>query len=240
MPEKHILCEKPLTMNAKEASEAHDYCKERGVLLMEAFMYKFHPQWERVKDIIDSGEMGKIQAIHTFFAYNNPNPNNIRNIKEYGGGAIMDIGCYGVSTARYLLGKEPEKVVSLIERHPEFGTDMLTSVILDFGKPRALFTVGTALHPYQRFQVFLDAGRVEIDIPFNTYPDVEVSAFVTNNIGTREIKFGPSDQYGLQFEVFAYMVMFSDDSGASIDAVKNMKVIDALFKSEKSGSWEKV
>jgi predicted dehydrogenase len=238
---KHILCEKPITLNATEALAAASYCKEKGVKIMEAFMYRFHPQWQYVKQLADSGEMGDLKSIHTFFGYNNTQKNNIRNIFEYGGGAIYDIGCYAISVPRFLLNREPDRVISLVKRDDDFKTDVLSSAILDFNDARALFTVSTQINPYQRVQLFFAAGRIEIDIPFNTFQDVAVSVYATNYIGTREIKFGPADQYLLMFDAFAKAIINNTAVPTPVeDAIANMKVIDAVFKSELSGNWEKV
>lgn len=130
---KHILCEKPLAMNSSEAKTCIQYAQSKNVSIMEAFMYRFHPQWKHALELIRTGEIGKIQSIHVFFGYNNTDPKNIRNIKENGGGALMDIGCYAVSTARFLLETEPVRVLSLVKRDQNFGTDILSSGILDFG-----------------------------------------------------------------------------------------------------------
>ncbi|HUX38426.1 MAG TPA: Gfo/Idh/MocA family oxidoreductase, partial [Rectinemataceae bacterium] len=144
---KHVLCEKPLAMDAAQARGMAELASQKGLLLMEAFMYRYHPQWLRAKEIIQSGELGAIRAVHAWFGYNNADPSNIRNRIENGGGALYDIGCYAVSVSRWLVGTEPKRCLSLVERDPDFGTDRLSSGILDFGKARATFTVGTRVHP---------------------------------------------------------------------------------------------
>lgn len=238
---KHILCEKPLTLNAPEAAEAGDYCKKKDVVLMEAFMYPFHPQWKRVKEIIDSGELGKIAVVTTFFSYQNLDPKNIRNIKKYGGGGLMDIGCYAISVPRFLLEKEPNRVVSMIDYDESFGIDKLTSALLDFGDARASFTVATQINRFQRVEIHCTAGKIEVEIPFNTYPDVEVKVHVSSAVGERTIPFGPADQYGLQFDAFARYLKGEDVYvNPPEDALNNMKAIDAVIRSAQSGAWESV
>ncbi len=238
---KHILCEKPLTMNAKEAEEAVSYCKQKGVVLMEAFMYPFHPQWKRVKEIIDSGELGKVTVVSTFFSYNNKDAKNIRNIKEYGGGGLMDIGCYAISVPRFLMEKEPKRIVSMIEYDETFGIDKLTSALLDFGDARASFNIATQMNRFQRVEIHCTAGKVEVEIPFNTYPDVEVKVHVSSAVGDRTLSFGPADQYGLQFDAFARFLKGEDVYvNPPEDALNNMKAIDAVVRSAQSGAWELV
>ena len=238
---KHILCEKPIAMNAKEASEAIAYAQSKGVKIMEAFMYRFHPQWIRAKELVQVGEIGGITAIQTFFSYNNPDPENIRNILEYGGGGIMDIGCYAISIPRYFLDREPVKVVSTVVYDSEFNTDKLTSAILDFGKAQATFTVATKTYPYQKVIIHGSSGNITVHIPFNTFPDVPASITVDTKIGIRNIEFPPTDHYGLQFQAFAEAVI--NDLPVPTDpedAVSNMRVIDAVFRSAKNGAWENI
>jgi len=238
---KHILCEKPFAMDAPEAEKAIRYAEGKGVLVMEAFMYRFHPQWKRAREILATGEIGQVHSIHTLFTYMLKDPTNIRNILGAGGGAIPDIGCYAVSSARFLLGKEPERAISLVHRDPVLKTDILSSGILDFGTVRSVFTVATQTHPSQRVDVIGSGGELTIHLPFNAYPDVPLQVTVSTDIGTRNIFAPVSDQYVEMFEAFSRAVR----GGGPVptppqDAIANMKVLDALFRSEKSGTWEKV
>jgi predicted dehydrogenase len=204
-------------------------------------MYKFHPLWQHVKDIVRTNQIGKITYIHTSFSYNNPSKTNIRNIKEYGGGAMMDIGCYAVSVPRFILDAEPNRVVSMISVHPEFGTDMLSSAIMDFGGTRATFSVGTLSESNQRVDIVGTAGKISIPLPFNTFVDVSSSVTVINNIGERVVTFEAVDQYGLMFDAFADAVLNGKIMPVDIeDAVKNQKAVDAVFRSGESEKWEKV
>ncbi len=238
---KAVLCEKPVAMNADEAADAFAYAESKGVMAMEAFMYRFHPQWIRAKELIDIGEIGEVQSIHTIFSYDLTDPSNIRSRLETGGGALYDIGCYAISSARFLLGEEPERAISTISRDPVGGTDILTSGILDFGKTRTLFTVGTKMAPRQKVSVYGSGGNLTVILPFNAYPDVPLKLIVDNGIGPREIKCGPDDHYALMLEAFARALR--EGGSAPIppsDAIANMKVIDAMFRSEKSGGWEAI
>ncbi len=239
---KHILCEKPVGLDAGEVEEAITHCGKRGVLLMEAFMYRFHPQWQYARDLIRTGNIGTLNAVQASFFYNNTDPANIRNIYDAGGGGLYDIGCYAVSAARYLTGSEPERVVSLIARHSEWRIDMLSSAVLDFGGPQATFTVGTQTFAHQHVTALGSGGVVTIEIPFNTHPDVRVGVQVTDSIGTRRVTFDPFDHYRGELEAFSRAIRDGADTAPTPpqDALDNQRVLDALFASEKSGGWEAV
>ncbi|MDR2587909.1 MAG: Gfo/Idh/MocA family oxidoreductase [Spirochaetales bacterium] len=236
---KHILCEKPLAMSAHEAEDAVRYAESRGVKIMEAFMYRFHPQWQKAKDIIACGELGEVHSITIQYAYTNRDPKNIRNIPEAGGGAIMDIGCYAVSAIRFLLGAEPGRVLSLIHRDPEFKTDILSSAILDYGKARAVFTVSTTSWPGQKVEIRGTEGEISFRLPYNAFADVPAQLDITTRMGARTVSFPPVNQYTLMFEAFCDAIRnYKPVPTPPQDAVRNMKVIDALFRSEVSGAWE--
>lgn len=241
---KHVLCEKPLAMDAGEARAMEAKAKARGLLLMEAFMYRFHPQWIRAKEIITVGEIGRPRFIHVSFSYNNPDPANIRNRTETGGGALYDIGCYAVSASRWLAGAEPVRALSLVERDQNFGTDSLSSGLLDFGPGagncRASFTVSTRAFPVQRVEVTGEKGSISIILPFNAYPDVALAIEVTTGLGTRRIETGPADQYAAMFRAFSGAIREGRPAPTPLsDAIANMAVLDALFRSEGSGAWER-
>jgi predicted dehydrogenase len=238
---KHVLCEKPLAGDYASAQDAVAYAESRGVLLMEGFMYRFHPQWLRTRELVQIGEIGEPRAIHTIFTYDNQDPANIRNRPEAGGGAILDIGCYAVSSARFLLGREPLRVVSMMERHPTFGTDVLVSAILDFGSARALFTVSTSTWFQEQVRVFGSGGTLTMNSPFNVFPDVPIVVGVENTVGTREVSFAPVDHFAEMFDAFAKAVRTDGlVPTPPADALANMKVLDALFRSAETGTWENV
>ena len=238
---KHVICEKPFAMNAKEAEQAISYARSKGVLVMEAFMYRFHPQWKRAREIVRAGEIGSVHVVNCLFTYMLKDPANIRNILSAGGGGIPDIGCYAVSTARFLVGREPERVISLVHRDPELKTDILSTGILDFGTTRSMFTVGTQTHPWQRVDVLGSGGELCVMLPFNAYPDSPLQLSVTTGIGTREVTTPATDQYVEMFEAFSKAIREgAKEPTPAEDAISNMKVLDALFRSEKSGAWEKV
>jgi predicted dehydrogenase len=205
-------------------------------------MYRFHPQWVRAGEIVKSGELGKLIGTGGAFSFNNRDPGNIRNIAEAGGGALLDIGCYTVSSSRFLMGAEPERVVGAILRDPVFKTDILDSAILDYGGGRsATFTVGTQHFPYQRITAFGTGGSLSIEIPYNMYGDVPGRITVTVGNGQRIIETEIIDQYLLEFDAFAAAVINKTPAPTPVsDAVANLAVLDALFASGISGEWEKV
>ena len=146
-----------------------------------------------------------------------------------------------VSTARFLVGREPERVISLVHRDPEMKTDILSTGILDFGTTRSVFTVGTQAFPAQRVDVLGSGGALSVLLPFNAYPDTPLQVSVTTGVGTRQVYAPATDQYAEMFDAFSRAIR---EGGAAPtppeDAIANMKVLDALFRSEKSGAWEKV
>lgn len=239
---KPILCEKPLALNAQEALEAARYCRDKKVPLMEAFMYRFHPQWQRAKALAEAGEIGNLMVTHCVFGYNNKDPDNIRNIKAYGGGALLDIGCYAVSSARFLMGCEPEQVFCMIQEDPLFQTDTLVSGILDFGSGRrSTFTVGTQLFSIQRVDVYGSGGSMSIEVPFNMFGDIPGRLHIATDVAKRVVKTDIADQYLLEFDAFAQSLVDSVPLPVSIeDALSNMAVLDALRQSAQENNWVSV
>ncbi len=236
---KAVLCEKPIALSTAEASDAFDYARKKGILVMEAFMYKFHPQWVRAKELIDAGEIGEIMSIHTIFSFYNDKPGNIRNQKRLGGGAMYDIGCYATSSARLLFGREPSRVAANMEFDPDLDVDILSSAILDFSGPRALFTVSTRMGAKQEVSIYGSKGSLCIVRPFNAYPDAPLTLIVDDGSSARKVSCGPADQYGLMFEAFAGALRKGERAPLpASDAIANMRVIDAVFKAAQSGRWE--
>ena len=236
---KHVLCEKPIALSATEAQKLLDSSKKYPDLkIMEAFMYRHHPQWQKARDLAASGKIGSLQTIQSFFSYFNTDPNNIRNMATIGGGGLMDIGCYTISLARFIFGAEPQKVCGLMEYDPKLEVDRLTSAILDFGRGTSTFTCSTQLAPYQRVNIFGTEGRIEIEIPFNAPPDQPCRMWCQTQDQTEEISFPICDQYTIQGDLFSMAILNDTDVPTPLeDAVANMKVIDALVESARSGAW---
>jgi predicted dehydrogenase len=236
---KHVLCEKPIALTADEARELADAGRQHPQLkLMEAFMYRHHPQWQRARQIVREGGIGELRTIQSFFSYFNADPGNIRNQAGIGGGGLMDIGCYNISLSRFIFEDEPRRVCGLIEYDPELKTDRLASGMLDFGRGTSTFTCSTQLASYQRVNIFGTTGRVEIEIPFNAPPDRPCRMWHQRAGGTEEIAFEVCDQYTLQGDLFSQAILNDTPVPTPIeDAVANMRVIDALVQSAKSGAW---
>ncbi|MCX2725178.1 Gfo/Idh/MocA family protein [Roseibium salinum] len=239
---KHVLCEKPLALNAEEAAQLRDLPKDR--LVAENFMVRAHPQWMMAREIIRSGELGELKAIQAFFSYFNDDPGNIRNMADIGGGALYDIGCYTMLAGRYFFEAEPQRVVSLIDKDPQFGTDRMSSALLDFGAGRHLtFTVSTQLTPYQRVQLVGTKKRLEIVIPVNAPQGEAVSLRVDDGsvLGDAVMQtqiISPCDQYAELVDVFGKAVAGEAPLPYGLeDAIQNMKVLDALFASAVDGGW---
>jgi predicted dehydrogenase len=241
---KHVLCEKPLALDAAEARELLQAQARTGVKMGEAFMVRTHPQWLRVRDLVRGGRIGELRAAMGFFSYFNRDPANIRNVREWGGGGLFDIGCYPIHTSRFIFGEEPRRVAALLERDPDMHTDRLTSAMLHFPSGQAIFTCSTQLVPYQRMQFFGTRGRIEIEIPFNAPPDRPCRILVDDGsdlsgAGIQTETFPVCDQYTIQGDLFSQAVRGEGQAPVPIaDAVRNMAVIDALFRSAESGRWE--
>ncbi len=236
---KHVLCEKPLGLNAANARELLDAASAHPHLkVMEGFMYRHHPQWQRAKLLVDRGKIGELRAIQSFFAYYNVSPENIRNRADAGGGGLMDIGCYPVSLARFLFEAEPLRVCGVMELDPVFKTDRQVSGIMVFGAGTATFTCGTQLAPFQRVNILGTDGRIEIEIPFNAPPDQPCRMWYQSGTQIEEIQLEVCDQYTIQGDLFAKAIL--DDTPVPTplsDGVANMQVLDALVLSAQSGSW---
>jgi predicted dehydrogenase len=240
---KHVLCEKPLSMTVAQAKTLLAVQQRTGVTIGEAFMVRTHPQWLRTRELIASGRIGQLRAIQGFFSYFNADPKNIRNIPECGGGALMDIGCYPINTARFVFGEEPLRVSGLIERDPTLKVDRLTSAILEFPSGHAMFTCSTQLVPYQRMQLLGTKGRIELEIPFNAPNDRPCRIFIDDGRdlfggGITVETFPACDQYTIQGDVFSRAVREGARAPVPVtDAIKNMAVIEAVFRSAESGAW---
>ncbi len=240
---KHVLCEKPLAMDAAEAERMLDVCATEGVRLMEAFMYRLHPSWEEVRRLVDGGRIGRLLAVQSWFSYANDDPANIRNQLDAGGGALYDIGCYTINLSRMLFGAEPLGVSAAVVREPGSGTDVLTSAILAFDAGTATFMVSTRLEPDQRVHVYGTDGRISIEIPFNIPPDRPTRIFVTAGGDppvapeTETITFEAADPYTVQAERLAAAILDGLPTPTPPeDAVANMRVIDRVFAAASGGA----
>jgi predicted dehydrogenase len=233
---KHVLCEKPLATSSELAAEMIDAAERTGVKLMEAFMYRLHPLWTEVRRLIADGAVGELRGVQSFFSYHNVDPADIRNRLDTGGGALHDIGCYPVNVARMLFDSEPSDVNATIHRDPEFGTDVLTSVVLDFDGRHAAFTCSTQLEDDQRVHIYGTEGRLLVEIPFNIPPDRPTRVLLVSggdppvdpNVVVHQV--AAADQYRIQADAFSRAIR--DDTPAPTppqDAVGNIEVMERIF-----------
>ncbi|MDX1642547.1 MAG: Gfo/Idh/MocA family oxidoreductase [Balneolaceae bacterium] len=227
---KHVLCEKPIALNADEArklkNEAQKYPDQK---ISEAFMYRQHPRWKRTVELIRSGEIGELRAVHSFFSYYNDDPDNVRNKADIGGGGLMDIGCYSISLSRLLFDSEPIAVHGELEYDPEFKIDRLASGLLWFENGTSVFTCSTQCFKDQYVKVYGTKGKIEMDWPFN--PDFTKTQQLHVEIGNEKTteKFGPCDHFALQADAFAASILEDGPVPVSLeDSIKNMEVIDAM------------
>jgi predicted dehydrogenase len=241
---KHVLCEKPLSLTVREAKELLRVRDRCGVKVGEAFMVKTHPQWLRVRDLIGKGVVGTLRSIVGAFSYFNRDPKNVRNVAEWGGGGFMDIGCYPITTSRWIFGEEPLRVCGMLEADPEFGADRLSSAMMEFPSGHSVFTCSTQLVPYQRMQFLGTEGRIEIKIPFNAPNDRPCEILVDNGEdvfggGITEEAIPTCDQYTIQGDAFSKAIREGTEVPVPLeDAIANMAVIEAIFKSAETKRWE--
>jgi predicted dehydrogenase len=233
---KHVLCEKPLALTSADAQAMIDVFKAEDRRLMEAFMYRLHPSWIAVQEIVASGHIGRLTAVQSWFSYFNDDPSNIRNMRDAGGGALFDIGCYSVNLSRMLFGSEPTRVEASIVRDPITGVDVLTSGILEFGDGVATFTCSIRAEDDQRVHVYGTKGRISVGIPFNIPPDRPTRVYVTAGgdppvaPDTEILTFDTYDPYTAETERFATAIL--DGLPMPVppqDAVANLRVIERIF-----------
>ena len=241
---KHVLCEKPIGLNAGEVRELIAARDRTGVTIGEAFMVQTHPQWVRTVELVRSGRIGKLRFAMGSFGYFRMEPENVRNIREYGGGGLLDIGCYPIKTSRMVFGEEPVRVAATLVRDPDFGTDMLTSAILEYPSGHCVFACSTQVVLHQSMQFFGTTGRIELEVPYNAAPGgtsrirIDDGRDVFGSGITVEV-FAPCDQYTIQGDLFSRAIREGRAPAVPLeDSLRNMAVIDAVFRSAESGNWE--
>ena len=248
---KHVLCEKPLSMNAKEAEVLIAARDKSGKIIEEAFAIRNHPQWAALRQVIDSGEIGAVRGVQTVMSYHNRNPDDIRNKADIGGGALYDIGSYAVTGCRLAFNDEPTRALGLFDIDPDFGVDRLTSIILEFPAGQATILLSTQAGPstggsHQHFGVIAEHGWARMDFPYAHSVPSPCHLFVGNakSIGqkhAREIAFAAVNQYALQGERFSRLVRGENVPAFPIElAIANMRVLDALRRSRDSKTFENV
>jgi predicted dehydrogenase len=237
---KHVLCEKPIGLSAAEGRElVAAGLRHPRLKLMEAFMYRHHPQWQRTKDLVRGGQIGRVRAIQTSFSFYNDDPANIRHNPAQGGGGLLDIGCYAISVSRWLFDAEPRRVTGLVEYDPRFQVDRLASAMLDFGVGQATFMCSMQVAPLQQVHVVGTEGRIEVgDVPFNAPNDRPCVLRLQQGERSQRIELPVCDQYTIQGDLFAAAVLNDTPVPTPIeDAVRNMEVIEAVVAAGRQGGW---
>jgi len=236
---KHVLCEKPIGLSYQDARRLENVAGDYpGLKVMEAFMYRHHPQWKKVKDLVGEKAIGELKGIHSLYSYFNDDKSNIRNIVEAGGGAMLDIGCYCTSLSRFVFDHEPTRVLGRVELDPQTRIDRFASAVLDFDEGVATFTCSTQSQHYQRVNILGTKGRIEIEIPINAPNDRPCKLWLQRGDSVQEILTDVCDQYIIQADLFAQAIMTKGDVPTPLhDGIANMKVIDAVGESSRQGGW---
>ena len=241
---KHVLCEKPIALNAAEAETLLAVRTRTGRKIGEAFMVKTYPQWLRVRELVRQKRIGDLKSIITVFSYFNRDPQNVRHKVEWGGGGLLDIGCYPITLSRWFYGEEPRRVTGAIENDPDFRTDRLSSGILEFPAGHSVFSCGTQTNYFQRMTLLGTTGRIDVEIPFNAPPNKPLSLIISDGMefigGKSEVEMiPPADQYMIQGDAFSRAIRENTEVPVPLeDAIANMKVIDGIFRSASTGKWE--
>jgi predicted dehydrogenase len=243
---KHVLCEKPVGLDAGEAAQLIAARDRTGVKIQEAFMVHTHPQWTTAVDLVQSGRIGTVRSIVGAFSFSLADPANVRTVAEWGGGGLLDLGCYLVHTARWMLGREPERVMCTMEIDPKTRIDRMASMILEFEGPvHVTGTCSMYQTNYQRIQVLGTDGRVEIEVPFNAPVGGPCRIFLGDGAdptgaAAATIEIPACNQYTIQADLFSRAILDETDVALPLeDSLANMRVLDALVRSSKTGQWER-
>jgi predicted dehydrogenase len=240
---KHVLCEKPIGCSVNDAGRLEQAEKDfPQLIIMEAFMFRFHPRWQKAREIIRSGKLGKVKSIHGHFSFFNDDPNNIRNVAEYGGGSLLDIGCYPISVARFLLGREPKRCIGQVEFDPRFKTDESAHALVDFSSEDDAcvlnFTCSTLQQYHQLVEVVGTEGKIRISMPFNPQADQKTQIELEMGNQKEEVSIPAADQYLNLLDAFAESIKRGKAEENSLESgINNLRVIDAIFKSQQKGHW---
>jgi len=237
---KHVLCEKPIALTSAEGQQLVDAAKAHPELkVMEAFMYRHHPQWLRAKQIVAEGGIGELRSIQSVFSYFDDDAASICNQVDLGGGGLMDIGCYNISLSRFLFDRMPKRVMGIVDYDSQFKTDRHASGMMDFGDGTSAFTCSTQMTDYQRVNIFGTTGRVEIEIPFNAPSNTSCKVWHEKDEKIEEILIPACDQYTIQGDLMSLAILNDTPVPTPIeDSVENMRVIEALKQSNETGRWE--
>lgn len=240
---KHVLVEKPLALDAKDILPLIKLRDQKNVLVCEAFMVVYHPQWIKVRDLIAGGAIGRLRHVQGAFSYYNVDPTNMRNQLDLGGGALPDIGVYPTVSTRFSTGKEPLRVQATIERDKTFGTDIYSSIRADFGDFELSFYLSTQMAARQVMVFHGEKGFIEVFGPFNAglYEHHRIELHNQNHTEAQVFRFPGTQQYRLECEAFVRAAQGGKDRVFTLEeSVFNQKVIDAIFRAGEKDGWEAV
>jgi predicted dehydrogenase len=240
---KHVLCEKPIAIKAPEIDELIAACDQSGLLVSEAFMVAYHPQWHKVTELMADGAIGPLRQVQSVFTYYNMDPANMRNQVALGGGGLPDIGVYPLVTTRITTGLEPLRVSASIKRDMEFGTDIWASIRADFGDFEMSFYCSTQMELRQHMVFHGERGWIEVTSPFNPrdYGTAKVRLHRGSNNEVQEFRFANSTQYRLQVENFVRAARGGDDPVFTLENSRlNQRVIDAIYVAGETDEWAAV
>ena len=240
---KHVLVEKPLALNADDIAQVIEAQDRNRVVVSEAFMVFYHPQWAKVRELIAEGAIGRLRHVQAAFSYYNKDPDNMRNRVELGGGALPDIGVYPTVVTRLATGREPQRVQARVARDATFGTDVYSSTKADFGSFELTFYLSTQMALRQQVVFHGDEGYIEVKAPFNAgiYGDHVVELWNQTHSQSTTFRFANTKQYVLQAEAFVRAAQGEDVAVFELeDSVKNQKMIDAIFRASEHDGWEPV
>jgi predicted dehydrogenase len=242
---KHVLCEKPIATSAPDVQKLIEARNRTRVKIGEAFMVRVHPRWLRTRELIRSDRIGELRLITSSLGYFNRELKNVRNIAGFGGGALLDIGCYAVTLSRFIYGLEPVRAMGLLERDRDTNTDSLTSAMMEFPGGQCTFTCSTQLSYNQRIAFFGTKGRIELDRPLNPLSDQPTRILIDDNpsdptgAGIIYETIPACDQFTIQGDLFSKAILENGEVPVPLeDSLKNMSTIDAIFRSASSGAWE--
>ncbi|NLY43123.1 MAG: Gfo/Idh/MocA family oxidoreductase [Clostridiaceae bacterium] len=227
---KHILCEKPLGISAKEVEEMARVCKENNVLLMEAFAYRHSPLTLKVKSLVDEGVVGKVNFIESHFSFILKDLNNVRLIKEVGGGCTYDLGCYNINIIRYIAGSEPISVFATGDVGEQSGVDESSCALMEFKDGlRAVSDCSFRCIDRSEYTIMGDEGIISVPVQFNTKGDVKI--IVKKKDKVEEIHVDCPDNYLLEVEQFGRCILEGEEPLVSLeDSYNNAKVIDMILE----------
>jgi predicted dehydrogenase len=241
---KHVLCEKPIGLTTSDALKLVEARDRTGVTIGEAFMIQVHPQWVRAVELVRGGRIGTLRHAVGSFGYYKDDFSNIRYVADYGGGGLLDIGCYPIKTSRMLFGEEPVRVSGTLVRDPRSGVDTLASAILEYPSGHCVFSCGTLVVGNQSMQFYGTTGRIEMEVPYNARPGGMSRIRIDDGrdpygSGITTEEFAPCDQYTLQGDAFSRAIRAGTPPPVPLeDSVRNMAVIDAVFRAAETGKWE--